>query len=68
MPGVPLLANNMTRIQQNPFYTQEQFEDFGYKMVIWPVTSLRVAAKAQEKLSTPPSNATAARITTSNRC
>jgi methylisocitrate lyase len=49
MPGVPLLAN-MTEFGKTPFYTQEQFQDFGYKMVIWPVTSLRVAAKAQEKL------------------
>lgn len=51
MPGVPLLAN-MTEFGKTPFYTQEQFQDFGYKMVIWPVTSLRVAAKAQEKLFT----------------
>ena len=49
MPGVPLLAN-MTEFGKTPFFTKEQFEDFGYKMVIWPVTSLRVAAKAQEKL------------------
>ncbi len=49
MPGVPLLAN-MTEFGRTPFFTQEQFEDFGYKMVIWPVTSLRVAALAQEKL------------------
>jgi methylisocitrate lyase len=49
MPGVPLLAN-MTEFGKTPFFTQEQFQDFGYKMVIWPVTSLRVAAKAQEKL------------------
>ncbi len=49
MPGVPLLAN-MTEFGRTPFYTKEQFEDFGYKMMIWPVTSLRVAALAQEKL------------------
>lgn len=49
MPGVPLLAN-MTEFGKTPFYTKEQFEDFGYKMVLWPVTSLRVAALAQEKL------------------
>lgn len=49
MPGVPLLAN-MTEFGRTPFYTKEQFEDFGYKMVLWPVTSLRVAALAQEKL------------------
>jgi len=49
MPGVPLLAN-MTEFGKTPFYTKAQFEDFGYKMMIWPVTSLRVAALAQEKL------------------
>jgi methylisocitrate lyase len=49
MPGVPLLAN-MTEFGRTPFYTKEQFQDFGYKMMIWPVTSLRVAALAQEKL------------------
>ena len=49
MPGVPLLAN-MTEFGRTPFYTKQQFEDFGYKMVIWPVTSLRVTAKASEKL------------------
>jgi methylisocitrate lyase len=49
MPGVPLLAN-MTEFGRTPFFTKEQFEDFGYKMMIWPVTSLRVAALAQEKL------------------
>ncbi|WP_298285967.1 methylisocitrate lyase [Acidocella sp.] len=51
MPGVPLLAN-MTEFGRTPFYTKQQFEDFGYKMVIWPVTSLRVAALAQQKLYT----------------
>ncbi len=49
MPGVPLLAN-MTEFGRTPFYTKEQFEEFGYKMVIWPVTSLRVAAQAQRHL------------------
>lgn len=49
MPGVPLLAN-MTEFGRTPFYTAEEFEAMGYKMVIWPVSSLRVANKAQEKL------------------
>jgi methylisocitrate lyase len=49
MPGVPLLAN-MTEFGRTPFFTKAEFEAFGYKMVIWPVTSLRVAALAQEKL------------------
>ena len=45
----PLLAN-MTEFGRTPFYSGAQFEDMGYKMVIWPVTSLRVANKAQARL------------------
>jgi methylisocitrate lyase len=30
--------------------TAQQFEDLGYKMVIWPVSALRVAAKAHGEL------------------
>jgi methylisocitrate lyase len=43
----PLLAN-MTEFGRTPYYTAQQFENWGYKMVIYPVTSLRVAAKAIE--------------------
>ena len=46
---VPLLAN-MTEFGRTPFMTAKQFEALGYKMVIWPVSALRVAAKAQEEL------------------
>lgn len=49
MPGVPLLAN-MTEFGRTPFFTAAEFEAMGYRMVIWPVSSLRVANKAQEKL------------------
>lgn len=49
MPGVPLLAN-MTEFGRTPFFTAAEFEDMGYRMVIWPVSSLRVANKAQEEL------------------
>ncbi len=45
----PLLAN-MTEFGRTPFFTAQQFQDMGYKMVIWPVTSLRMAAKAQADL------------------
>ena len=48
MPGVPLLAN-MTEFGRTPFFTAAEFEAMGYKMVIWPVSALRVAAKAQEE-------------------
>jgi methylisocitrate lyase len=45
----PLLAN-MTEFGRTPHFTAQEFESFGYKMVIWPVTSLRVSAKAVEEL------------------
>lgn len=43
----PLLAN-MTEFGRTPYFTAQQFESWGYRMVIYPVTSLRVAAKAME--------------------
>lgn len=49
MPGVPLLAN-MTEFGKTPFFTAAEFEAMGYRMVIWPVSSLRVANKAQADL------------------
>lgn len=45
----PLLAN-MTEFGRTPDITAQEFEDLGYKMVIWPVSTLRVANRAQEKL------------------
>ncbi len=45
----PLLAN-MTEFGRTPYFNAKQFEEFGFKMVIWPVSSLRVAAKAIEEL------------------
>ena len=49
MPGVPLLAN-MTEFGRTPFFTAAEFEAMGYRMVIWPVSSMRVAAKASGTL------------------
>lgn len=49
LPDVPLLAN-MTEFGRTPFFTASEFEAMGYRMVIWPVSSLRVANKAQEEL------------------
>ena len=47
--SVPMLAN-MTEFGKTPYYTAEEFADMGYQMVIYPVTSLRVAAKAYERI------------------
>jgi methylisocitrate lyase len=49
LPGVALLAN-MTEFGRTPFFTAREFAEMGYRMVIWPVSSLRVAAKAQAEL------------------
>ena len=45
----PLLAN-MTEFGRTPYFTAEEFAALGYRMVIWPVSSLRIAARAQERL------------------
>ncbi|MFO7305438.1 MAG: methylisocitrate lyase [Gammaproteobacteria bacterium] len=45
----PLLAN-MTEFGRTPQMTAKEFEEMGYRMIIWPVSALRVAAKAHEKL------------------
>ncbi|MCI3196605.1 methylisocitrate lyase [Bacillus sp. HU-1818] len=45
----PLLAN-MTEFGKTPYYHAEEFEDMGFQMVIYPVTSLRTAAKAFERM------------------
>ena len=36
----------MTEFGRTPYFTARQFADFGFDMVIWPVSSLRIAAKA----------------------
>ena len=41
----PLLAN-MTEFGRTPYRTAKDFETLGFKLVIWPVSSLRVAARA----------------------
>ena len=49
VPDVPLMAN-MTEFGKTPFITAAEFQAMGYRMVIWPVSSLRVANKAQQNL------------------
>ena len=40
----------MTEFGRTPVFTAKEFEDMGYRMVIWPASAMRVAAKAQEDL------------------
>lgn len=49
LPDVPLLAN-MTEFGRTPALTGQQLQELGYRMVIWPVSSLRVANHAQAQL------------------
>jgi methylisocitrate lyase len=49
LPGVPLLAN-MTEFGRTPFATADELQEMGYRMVVWPVSSLRVANKGQDEL------------------
>lgn len=46
---VPLVAN-MTEFGKTPYLSVSEFEDLGYRLVMFPVTTLRVAMKAIEKL------------------
>ncbi|ALX48823.1 methylisocitrate lyase [Lentibacillus amyloliquefaciens] len=46
--NAPLLAN-MTEFGKTPYINATDFRKMGYAMVIYPVTSLRVAAKAYER-------------------
>ena len=44
---VPLLAN-MTEFGKTEQFSFQQFAEFGYAMAIWPVSGLRIAARALE--------------------
>ncbi len=41
---------NMTEFGRTPFFTADEFQDMGYDIVIWPATSMRVAAHAMTEL------------------
>jgi methylisocitrate lyase len=46
---LPLLAN-MTEFGKGPLLSYKELADFGYKMVIFPMSAFRVAMKASEEL------------------
>ncbi len=46
---VPLVAN-MTEFGKTPYLTTREFEDLGYRLVLFPVTLLRTATKAMETM------------------
>ena len=41
---------NMTEFGRTPYFSADEFEAMGYRMLIWPVSSLRMANKAQAAL------------------
>ena len=47
--ALPLLAN-MTEFGKGPLLSYKELADFGYKMVIFPMSAFRVAMKASEEL------------------
>lgn len=44
--GGPFLLANMTEFGKTPYINVNDFKSWGYNIVIYPVTSLRVAMKA----------------------
>jgi methylisocitrate lyase len=46
---VPLVAN-MTEFGKTPYLSVSEFEDLGYRLVLFPVTALRVSTKAIEQM------------------
>ncbi len=67
MQGVAPLLANMTEFGRTPFFTAGEFEQMGYKMVIW--RSARCAAPPRpRKICSTRSAATAARRTWSIAC
>ena len=46
---VPLVAN-MTEFGKTPYLSVHEFEDLGYRLVLFPVTALRMATKAIERV------------------
>ncbi|MCX2728185.1 methylisocitrate lyase [Thermomicrobium sp. 4228-Ro] len=49
LPGVTLLAN-LTEFGRTPAFTAAQVAEWGYRIALFPVSALRVAAKAMEQL------------------
>jgi methylisocitrate lyase len=47
--NVPLVAN-MTEFGKTPYLSVDEFEDLGYRLVLFPVTALRMATKAIERV------------------
>lgn len=51
VPGIPLMAN-MTEFGRTPYLSLEEFKRMGYRVVVFPVSTLRIAMKAVEEFLT----------------
>jgi methylisocitrate lyase len=49
IPAPTIVMANMTEFGKTPYLTASQFQAMGYGLVLYPVSSLRLAAKAIEK-------------------
>jgi len=49
--NVPLMAN-MTEFGKTPYFGVEKFKQMGYKIIVFPVSTMRVAMKATENFLT----------------
>ncbi len=49
LPDVPLVAN-LTEFGKTPYFTAEEVRSWGYQLALFPVSALRVAARAMEHL------------------
>ena len=50
MPQMKTYRAALTEFGRTPVFTASEFEAMGYRMIIWPVSTLRIAAKAHEDL------------------
>jgi methylisocitrate lyase len=50
-PDIPLMAN-MTEFGKTPYFSVEEYRQMGYKVVVFPVSTMRVAMKAVEAFLT----------------
>lgn len=51
VPGIPLMAN-MTEFGKTPYLSVQEFSQMGYKVVVFPVSTMRIAMKAVEEFLT----------------
>ncbi len=51
VPGIPLMAN-MTEFGKTPYLSVHEFKQMGFQVVVFPVSTMRIAMKAVEEFLT----------------